>query len=278
VQGSGAGHNPFGTEYTRFSFHNFAWYGWTFVNVHYFLPLTLLYLAGVAFAVRDWVRRRAASWAPELIVGSLSGFVGVALVFGFQDARYSIPAVGFVAAVGGGWLARLARPWRLAGTFAVVAILVLNTVAVNTGALGRVDWRLASRDHPGVAGEGKLVLLGDNGYTAKKPDRDARLLDVLESARRHGITAFSWDPRPMTTERVNVAGLNVVATAVGLRIVSVGDRLLGSRRAISISRQAVPRGGPEPCTHFPDGTGLYLFRGGAGSWNPSTQHNLYCPL
>jgi 4-amino-4-deoxy-L-arabinose transferase-like glycosyltransferase len=278
LQSSGVNTNAFGTEYTRFSLDNFTWYAWTFANIHFYLPLTLLFLTGLVQAVRDWVRRRRESLAPELIVGAVVGYVGVALVFGYQDARYSIPAVAFVAVVGGGWIAGMRPRLRTAGAIVLAAVLVLNTVAVNTGAFGRVDLHLTGTPQKSVAGEGKLVLLADNGYTARSPDRDARLLDVLKAAQRRGIAAFSWDPRPTTTLRINVAGLAVLARAVPMKILPNGHPLINGPHGISISRQAIPPGGPKPCTRFSDGTGLYVFRGSPRDWNPRRQHNLYCPL
>lgn len=273
--GQGSNINAFGSSYTRFSLDNFAWYGWTLMNVHYLLPLTLFYLVGLVATVVRWVRTRTPAYAPELVVGSLSGYLGVALIFGFQDARYSIPAMAFVAAIGVGWIVTAPRRVAIAATAVLGAVLVANTIAVNTGAFGRVE--LSFGEQKTVAGENKLVLLADNGYTARAPQR-LHLEDILNGAKRDGIPNFTWDNSSETVGALDPSGLSVLAQATELPIVGPGDRNLLRGRGITLKRLPVPPGGPQPCGRFLDGAGLYAFRGAPDPRGVRSTSKLYCPL
>ncbi len=274
----GDAHNPWGTEHKRFSLDNFAWYGWTLVNIHYFLPLTVLYLVGLVHAAVRWFRTRTPALAPELIVGSLSGYLTVALLFGFQDARYSIPSLVFVAALGVGWIGSASPRIRLGATVALAVVFVANTIAVNTGAFGRLDLHLPGGDPISVAGEHKLVLLADHGYTARKPLAQGRPVDILEAAKRDGVRVFGLDFQPLTIERFDPGGLSLIGRATGVLLVPGEDPRPHGRRRIWFSRRVVPPEGPAPCTRFDDGTGLYVFRGDLRTTDPRRARNLYCPL
>ena len=129
-----------------------------------------------------------------------------------------------------------------------------------------------------MAGEGKLVLIADHGYTARHPDSSARVLDLLEAAYRRGFGAFGFDRSAMTIGRINPAGLGVFAQTTGITLVPPGDPRVTGPRGISLSRQKIPAGGPQPCSRFSDGTGLYVFRGEPGPFDIRRQRNLYCPL
>jgi hypothetical protein len=271
-QSGGIDSNPYGTEYERFSLDNFAWYGWTFMNLHYFLPLTLFFLVGLVHTTVSWVRTRSPAYAPELIVGSLSGYVGVALVLGFQDARYSFPAAVFVAALGVGWMTRCSRRVQVGAIVALALVLVLNTIAVNTGAFGRLDLQLGG-EQVSVAGENKLVVIADHGYTSGRPET-ARLENLLESAKRDGVDVVGYEHEAPTLSRLNPGGLMVLARTTGMALVHAGDPQLQTRRGIYLVRRE-RTGGVRPCERFSDGSALFALRGGTGEPLRSTRR--YCP-
>jgi 4-amino-4-deoxy-L-arabinose transferase-like glycosyltransferase len=276
AQGGGTDINPYGTEFGRWEFNNYYWYGWTLLNVHYWLPLTLFYLAGLGYAAVSWLRTRRPALAPELIVGSLAGYVGVAMVFGFQDARYSVPALAFVAVLGVGWIRRTPTALRIGATAALVAVLVINSLAVDREAFGTAEIPLWETDSSWLYP--RLVVADKRGYSSGKPDRSARVVDVLRAAQRDGIRSFSLDLAPQTVNELGAAGLSVSGRETGVALVPGEAAVVQRRSGMFLSRQPVPPGGPKPCTRFDDGTGLYVFRGATVTYDPRTARNLYCPL
>jgi len=276
----GAGINPYGPEYTRFSLGNYAWYAWTAINTHLFLPLALLFAAGLGYLVVGWVRTRRPALAPELVVGSVGGYLAVALLWGFQDPRYPLPALVFVAAVGAGWIVRVRRPLAIAATVVLFGAVFANTLNVNTGDLGLVQIRFPGAGDPGREFvERRLVVVAEVGYSSAQPKRAGRTLDILKAAKRDGVGAFAYDTSPMTVEKLGAGGLFVFSREAGLPVVPGDDPLVrGGPQGMWLARRPVPAGGPQPCTRFEDGSGLYVFRGAPGPLDPTRQRNLYCPL
>jgi 4-amino-4-deoxy-L-arabinose transferase-like glycosyltransferase len=275
AQSGGADTNPYGPEYTRGSLENYAWQGWTMVNTHYFLPLALFFVVGLVSAIATWVRTREAGYLPELILGSLGGYLGIALVFGFQDSRYSIPALVFVAALATGWIATARRPLRIAAVAMLAVLLVVNSLAINTSAFGFVQIVLPGANDQREFAENRLVVFDTHGYTGAQPERAPRTLDLLEAAKREGVPAFSYDSSPWTIDRLGAPGLFVFSRAAGLPVVP-GDQLKPG--GIYLAGRPVPAGGPRPCQRFEDGTGLYVFKGVPGNPEPTRRSRLTCPL
>jgi 4-amino-4-deoxy-L-arabinose transferase-like glycosyltransferase len=274
----GAGINPYGPEYPRGSLRNFAWYAWTALNTHYFLPLVLFYLTGLVHGLVSWARTRRAGYLPELIASSVGAYVAVAMLWGFQDARYSIPAVPFVAALGTGWILSLRRGPRLVATAALVAVLLCNMVAVNLDPFGTVDVRLPGADRPGREWvENRVVLFRGAGYSSGPPHAAARTLDVLRAARREGVTAFAYANDAESLQHISPNGLFYYGLVAHVGLVPP-ERLSGyGRRGVLFAARPDSRHGPTPCTRFDDGTGLYLMRGNAAAGNAFRQSS-YCPF
>jgi hypothetical protein len=116
------------------------------------------------------------------------------------------------------------------------------------------------------------------GYSSGKPDRAGRVVDVLKAARRDGIRYFAFDRGPQTVNKLGASGLSVLGRGAGVAAVPGEAGVVQKRNGMTLSRQPVPPGGPEPCTSFGDGTGLYVFRGATLTYNPRDARNLYCPL
>ena len=271
--------NPYGPEYTRWSLSNFASYGWTALNIHYFLPLILFYLAGLVHALVSWRRSGRAGYAPELVVGSLGSYLGVALLWGFQDPRYSIPAVVFVAALGTGWISSLGPRARLAATATLAAVLVCNMLAINLGTFGTVDVALPGADDPGREwAERRVVVIRTVGYSSGPADEAGRTLELLRAARRDGVALYAYEPTPDTVSHVSPNGLFYFGIVSKVSLVSPQDVPAHKRRAILLTVRPVQPGDPRPCTRFKDGKGLYVTRGVALTPSPRDQRGFYCPL
>jgi uncharacterized membrane protein len=285
--------NPGGTDYTRFSLENYEWYGWAFINAHWYLPLTLVFVGGAIVTLRRARRDRRCGYLPELIAGILAGYVGVALLVGFQDPRYSFPSACFIAALGVGWIAKAKPRVRAGATLVLVGLLALNTLAISTDALGSVELRLPGgepvRDNgfrlPGgeplnITGvEGRLVLLADHGYTSGEPER-ARTLDLLEAAANDGVTAFSSEERAETVDKLN--DIEIFARTIPIDYLSQDNPLIRSAKGIMLYRRPVRLSDPAPCQRFSDGTGLYVLRAVTDEQlrapDPRRAPNRYCPL
>jgi hypothetical protein len=234
-----------------------------------------MYLIGLGHAIWSWIRRRPVGFEPELVISSLMGYLGISLLFGFQDPRYTIPALVFVAALGAGWIVRVPKPVGIAATAVLVAVLVVNNIAINTSAFRLVQIELPGASPTREFVENRLVLLDTRGYSGSRPIRTPRTVDLLEAAKAQGATNFSYDASPQTVEKIGLPGLFVFALATGLPAVP-GDQL--DSRGIYLERRPVPPGGPQPCQRFEDGTGLYVFRGIPKNPEPSARSRLYCPL
>jgi hypothetical protein len=274
----GAGINPYGPEYPRGSLKNFAWYGWSALNIHYFLPLVLFYVTGLVHALVSWARTRRAGYLPELIVASIGGYVAVAMLWGFQDPRYSIPAVAFVAALGTGWIVSLRRVPRLLATGALAAVLVFNMLAVNLDPFGTVDVRLPGADQPGREWvENRAVLVTGAGYSSGPPHAAGRTLDLLRAARRDGVKAFAFDSDAETLNHISPNGLFYYALVAHVSLVGGEDLPSYGRHGIFLAARPDSRHGPPPCTRFDDRTGFYVIRGNAAAGHAFRQSS-YCPL
>jgi hypothetical protein len=157
-------------------------------------------------------------------------------------------------------------------------VLVVNTLAINTPALGGVLVRLPGADDRGEFIENRLLLVGEAGYTGTRPQRSPRTVDLLEAAKRNGTPAFASDFSPETTTRLNSAGMFIFARLTGLAIVAGDDPVMKTGQGIFLARRPVPPGGPAPCQRFDDGTGLYVFRGVPKLSRPNPRSRLTCPL
>jgi hypothetical protein len=273
----GAGINPYGTSFQRWTPENYAWYWWTLADVHYFVPLTIFFAVGLVSAVVGWFRRRMPRYAPELVVGVLAGYVGVALVFGFQDARYSMPAVVFVAVLGGGWIATTRRAIRIPAVSLLLAVLVVNTLNVSAGTFGDADLRFA-KQAKGSWLDPALTLISEKGYTGGPANESGRTLDILKAARKDGVEGFSFDSTPPTVSLLSPNGLFAFGRQADVAMVLPGSAVLSKPTGMFLSVRAVARGYPAPCTRFSDGSGLYIFRGGVGTADPiKDRRHLYCP-
>jgi hypothetical protein len=267
--------NQFGSNSPRFSVENFAWYGWNLVNQQLFLPLVLFFLAGSFAAARRFLReRRPDDHTPELLAGAFGSILIVALWFGYQDARYTLPATVFIAALGSGWLVWL-RP-RLRGmAIAVLAgVVALNVFAVNTGSPGELTLKLPGGKPKSVAEEHELTLIRSFGYVVGKPERWGDVLGVMRGAHRDGFTHFTFEP--VSPISLNPSGIVFFASTLKAEAVPSGTE--HRPHTLLIAARPVAPGMPPPCVRLAAPYGLYLFRGDPPGADPSRERRrLYCP-
>jgi len=152
---------------------------------------------------------------------------------GHQDGRYSIPSVVFVAALAAGAVATARRPLRIAGQTLLVALLLVNTLAINTPLLGLEQIPL-----PGI--ENRLVLLDERGYTGSRPQRSPRTYDLLQAARREGVQAFAADFSPQTTGKLQPSGLALFGRLTGLPLVAGDAPVMREGHGIFLARSPIP--------------------------------------
>jgi hypothetical protein len=267
--------NQFGTSYHRFSIDNFAWYGWNLVNEQFFLPLVLFFLAGSAVAARRFLReRRRDDYTPELLTGAFGSIVIVALWFGYQDARYTMPATIFIAILGSAWLVSLRSRWRRVGIAALAAIVALNIVAVNTGWPGRLELKVPGGEPKSVAVEHRLTVVRSFGYVVGPPERWGDVLSVMRAARRDGIKLFTFEPASPIS--LNPSGIQFFAWTMGANA-DIRTPRLRPHSVMMVARPVGP-GMPKPCARLDSPYGLYIFRGDPGAADPRADRDrLYCP-
>jgi hypothetical protein len=290
-EASSPSQNPYGTASAPTSFENWAWYGWNFVNLQVLLPLTVFYAIGLVWAAVGWLRARSRdSYIPELIAGALGGFLVIALVFHYQDPRYTIPGIPFVAILGTAWITQLRlRALRIALAAVVIGLLLLETIAVNLGVLSPVRITVPDVKQRSVALEGKLTVIDNFGYFDGKPDQTSHLFDRLKSARRDGVRTMSYEESPPLP--LNPSGLYLYAGQANLKTISPvdynkkGHPRRGADGIYLVYRApGAPGGWPRPCSRFVEGGGLFIFRGDPGVIDRTTLQltrpnfrHLYCP-
>lgn len=247
------------------TFANFAWYGWNLVNHQLYLPLTLFFLAGLGWSVRELALRRRwkDSYLPELLAGGLVGYVGVSMIV-LKDPRYSLPCLVFVAAIATGWITTLARWPRTVLVAALAAVFVVNTFNHNFG-VGGVHSITTSATVPSPIREYSATVLNERGYFEGGPSRSAQpfvhLLHRIEDRGGRMVAmdrdAFSWGGWHPTGTTLLVLG----RTDLDLTFEPEAVR---TRSDYWITRLSIEDVGRRPCMVSPfeaDGTGLYVYRG-----------------
>src|SRR3954452_13469059 len=272
--------NQFGSSSPRFSVENFAWYGWNLVNQQLFLPLVLFFLAGSFFAARRfWRERRHDDYTPELLAGAFGSILIVALWFGYQDARYTLPATVFIAILGSAWLVNLRPLARRIGIATLAAVVVLNVFAVNTGAIKELTIKVPGGQPKSVAVEHRLTVLRSFGYVVGQPQRWGDVLGVMRTAKAQGVTRFTFEP--VSPISLNPSGIVFFASVIKAEAVPAGSAPAPGQprsRTVLVAARPVGANSPAPCRRLEGTYGLYLFRGDPRNADPGRDRDrLYCP-
>lgn len=256
------GHVPYPERWTL---TNFAWYGWSLVNVQLFLPLMLLFVAGTVVAVRRfWRDRSPADITPELVCAGLVGYLGETY-FRLHDPRYTTPALVFIAVLGTGWLARARTSRRrAAGAGLLIAILALNTAVVTFGALDRTVVLRPFGGPPSPIRERQLVVIGPNQYDGLSgPSSSDRIFEIIKAAKRQGAKLVAFYTAEGDVATFNGNGMFALLNMAGMLNTPQDDPAFLGPRDIYLFRDAGPidRRLPPPCTQLADGSELYVLRG-----------------
>jgi 4-amino-4-deoxy-L-arabinose transferase-like glycosyltransferase len=267
--------NPLGGAYPSLvSAKNALWYFWDAANIQLRLPLLILFLLGVALAIRGLARRRPASLTPELLGGALVAWLGMT-VLTHKDPRYTLPGLVYAAVLATGWIVT-APPWvRRSASVGLLAVVAANFAGVAFG-VGHVV-RVAlpgARDTSPLAAR-YLTLYSPDGWLRGAPRHDGDVLALMRGLRRAGVSVVYWDGGSTNAADFNQSGLSVMAVEVGLRLpVPLDPAALGPHDAFLLRRAPQP-GDPPPCQRLLDGSGVYVELG-----NPLKPFDLYkfiCP-
>jgi hypothetical protein len=247
------------------TFANFAWYAWNLVNHQLYLPLTLFFVVGLAWAARELVVRRfeRGSYLPELLAGGLVGYIGVSLIV-LKDPRYSLPCLVFIAAIATGWIVTLPRRPRIAAVTVLATLFVVNTVSHDFGVGGThaitTPWTVAS-----PIGEYSFTVINEAGYFEGPPSRSAQpFVDLLDRIRARGARAVAMDGPAFSSGGWHLGGTTLLVVGRTDLLLSFSPQAVRSRSDFWITRLPIAATGRPPCIVSPladDGTGLYVYRG-----------------
>lgn len=246
---------PFGV----YSLTNFGWYGWAMTFLQLLVPLTAFFAVGLGVAAFRRIRRLPGMrYTVELFVGGLVGFVLTAVSL-TPDARYSLPALVFVAVFGTAWLRVIRRPVAVAGVVALVAVFAVNTILVDFGPRTRV--RLTVSSKPLYYGNGRILTLfsGDGYAGSNQPYPQGRVLQVMQAAHAQGATLFAVDQGSANLfSSFTVDGLVAIGHEAGLGIAPGNDPAQLGPHDIYLIRLPPTRSLPKPCSPTGDGNGVYV--------------------
>jgi hypothetical protein len=246
----------------RVSGANATWYAWAGANYQVLAPLLAFTIVGVLLALRRLLRRAPGhSLTVELLCGAFIAWLGVSLTVP-HDARYSLPALVYLAVLGTGWIVSRPRVGRLLAVTLLVAIVAANVTGASTGLGERVAIVM-----PGGQGNGfaphQVSLYADDGFVFGKPVRGGDLLSLMHRLRASGVREIRFDSKAAYTGLYNLQGLFIIARVAGLEFAAFDDsaRPLAADEVLLVHRK-IPTG-HRPCEDLGDGTGVWAYRGAA---------------
>jgi 4-amino-4-deoxy-L-arabinose transferase-like glycosyltransferase len=255
---------------SRWTAKNFAWYGWSTLNVAVLLPLTLFTVAGTVELLRRWIRTRdRGDYTPELVAGGVVAYLALTWI-SLKDPRYALPMLVYMAALGAGWIPGLRAPWRPVAATALCAIAAINLVGTvaDSGAAIRVS---LPKSTEGTI-QRKLTFYSPGGWVRGEPETEGAVVDVMRRAKADGIEGIAFDPGA-NQSNFNHSGLDIASREAGLPLAIPFDET--SKRNVMIANRAPPSEDPAPCAVTSDNMGVYLFTGPVQV--PFEQRQFYCP-
>jgi hypothetical protein len=250
------------------------WYFWAALNVQLLAPLLLFLLVGVVSTIRDCMRRwTPENLGPELLAGAFVSWLGITLIR-HKDARFTLPALIYVAVLATGWIV-LARPRvRLIATALLVAVAAIDFLGVSIGIGHPV--RVALPGAPAANTRVRHVTLySPEGYIRGGPEHDGDLLALMRGLKRSGIRTVTFDAGSTDVSDFTTYGLQVRAIQAGLATTAVYDPgALGPHDAFLLRHSPQP-GDPPPCQRLKDGSGVYVELG--SPVKPFETYTFICP-
>jgi hypothetical protein len=253
------------------------WYFWAALNIQLLAPLTLFLAVGVVLAAIDWFRRRAPdNLAPELLGGLFVSWLGITLI-GHKDARFTLPALVYVAVLATGWLVFVGPRVRMVATIAVATVLAADFVGVSTGTGHQV--RLALPGAPAQSGIGarRITFYSPEGYVRGGPEREGDVLALMGRLKRAGVRTLTFDAGSTAGHGLDFStfGLTVRAVQAGMPVTpGYNPAALGPRDGFMLLH-VLERGDPPPCGRLRDGTGIYVELG--NPVKPFETYTFICP-
>ncbi|HEX5145920.1 MAG TPA: glycosyltransferase family 39 protein [Conexibacter sp.] len=272
------------------SVSNLGWYLWAILNGLLFAPLFAFAAVGVGHALATLARARtlraplravAVGCRPELLGGLFAGWLGITLT-PHHDMRYTMPLIVYLAALGTGWIAGLARGPRLAASLALGAAILATTLGATFGAGGQARVLLAG--HPiatdvsfGIPAPDQITLYADHDFVVSAPRRGADVPRFMRRLHAAGVTGVAWVPSDfrLGDPAADPQGMILLARFAHMAYAGAGrwdyhdpDHVFLLHRPLSAVHQA-------PCVRLGDGTGLWALRGhvpgerGAALWCPA---------
>jgi 4-amino-4-deoxy-L-arabinose transferase-like glycosyltransferase len=265
----------------RWSITNLTWYFSNILNQQVYAPLFVFAAIGSTWTIAGLVRRRPISplsW--ELVIGAAVGWLGITATFP-HDTRYSMPLLVYLAVLGSGWIVRLARPWRLAATSALVLIAAANTLSTSFGLGTLVSAQLPKPASDLLKIPSSVTIYSNKGFLVSAPHRDGDVLGLMRALQRNGVRQVTWislgpkEPPPGFTSDFSEAGLTsfTLITKLATPSEEVAPGKLTQHDA-TLGHGPIKPGEPPPCTKLSDGTGVWVRLG-----NPSAPGaKNYCPF
>jgi 4-amino-4-deoxy-L-arabinose transferase-like glycosyltransferase len=252
---------------SRWSLPSLSWYVWDALNIQLLLPLTAFVAIGAVLALRDLWRTRwrwPDSVFPELLVGGLVSYLGCVWII-HKDPRYSLPALVYMAVLGGGWVA-VASGWtRRIATVVLVCFALTNFVLVSTGSGPVVRFPVVPGAYAGPGVEAimprQATLLSSTGWLRSGPGSDGHIPSLMSGLKRIGITNVIFDAGTSNEEDFNTTGLQVLAYGAGLTPDAVYNPGTLAPHEAELIRHYQQPGEPPPCRLMEDGSGVYVIVG-----------------
>ena len=236
------------------------WYFWAALNIQLLAPLVLFLAIGVVLTIADSVRRwTPENLGPELLGGLFVSWLGITLIR-HKDARFTLPALVYVAVLATGWIV-VARPRvRVAATVVLGSVLVANFLGVSIGIGHTVQVALPGAPTNSGIGARRFTIYSPEGYVRGGPTHEGDILALMRELKRAGVRTITFDAgsaagNPST---FSTYGLTVRADQAGLPVTAAYDPgALGPHDGFMLLH--VPAAGdPPPCQRLPGGEGVYV--------------------
>jgi hypothetical protein len=253
------------------------WYFWAALNIQLLAPLALFLGVGVIATMYDSVRRwTPENLGPELLGGLFVSWLGITLIR-HKDARFTLPALVYIAVIATGWLV-LARPRvRIAATAALGVVLIADFFGVSFG-IGHTV-RVALPGAPANSGIAtrQVTVYSPEGYVRGGPRREGDILALMRELKHSGIRTITFDAGSTAGNEGNFStfGLTVRAIQAGLPVTASYDpAALTANEAFMLLHVPEP-GDPPPCQLLSDRQGVYVELG--SPVKPFQTYTFICP-
>lgn len=246
----------------RLSMASLAWYLWNAVNTQMLLPLVMLGAVGILAALRGILPRpRRDDLRVDLLVGGLIGWFAMTMII-HKDPRYSLPLLVYVAVLGTGWIATMARNrLRRALTGVTVAIALVNFFGVSVGIAGTALIRVPG--HLPATAENYLTFYSSVGYPDGGPATDGNVPAIMSGLYRAGYRYITVDDGPVGYVDFNQPGLDALASMDGLQQTATYQPASLGPHGVLFLLHDQQVGDPPACGTLDDGYGVYLAVGDA---------------